>query len=193
MTLQVYWPSFRDIKCFWNHRKPVKFGLYKDNAILLYNSKLDHQDAMESRSSGKRSKIFLDTKELTIQHFQFLLRTPKLSVRIFMEYRHFPTERLSAYIKSMKISMIWIDVFVFGARKQYWFFQLALKHGSSFTILVGARENNYRWNVQIPLCVKAFVMNITEYLSSSHPDDLRYCLSIAHAVRNLEQLSQVQL
>ncbi|VBB30039.1 unnamed protein product [Acanthocheilonema viteae] len=30
-------------------------------------------------------------------------------------------------------------------------------------------------------------MNIAEYLSSSHPDDLRYRLSIAYAVRNLEQ------
>ncbi|CAG9538123.1 unnamed protein product [Cercopithifilaria johnstoni] len=30
-------------------------------------------------------------------------------------------------------------------------------------------------------------MNIAEYLSSSHPDDLRYRLSIAYAVRSLEQ------
>lgn len=37
-------------------------------------------------------------------------------------------------------------------------------------------------------------MNIAEYLSSSHPDDLRYRLSIAYAVRNLEeQQRQVRL
>lgn len=36
-------------------------------------------------------------------------------------------------------------------------------------------------------------MNIVEYLSSSHPDDLRYRLSIAYAVHNLEQQTQVQL
>lgn len=37
-------------------------------------------------------------------------------------------------------------------------------------------------------------MNIAEYLSSSHPDDQQCRLSIAHAVRTLEQQqSQVQL
>ncbi|VDM10237.1 unnamed protein product, partial [Wuchereria bancrofti] len=48
-----------------------------------------------------------------------------------------------------------------------------------------------RFQIQISLYLNALVMNIAEYLSSSHPDDLRYRLSIVYAVRILEQQSQL--